>query len=105
MMSETELRSALAADPRRWKIGDRVTWENRSRSGYGYYRGIPGVVVKIGWKRVTIEVAQRPMIGTPPFVIADKTRWVRARKSVDPAKLTRRDDLCDELGETEAANV
>lgn len=36
--------------------GQRVTWRHWPRGGWGYLERIPATVVRIGPKRVTIEV-------------------------------------------------
>lgn len=40
-------------------VGDRVRWIHRPRGGYGYEVMVPGVVVALHPKRVTIRVKLR----------------------------------------------
>lgn len=39
--------------------GQLVTWLREARGGYGYVEPVPGTVVKIGEKRVQIEVHKK----------------------------------------------
>ncbi len=47
----------IGIDPSAAKVGDPVMWTRQPRGGWGYYEHIPATVVRIGKKRITIEVA------------------------------------------------
>jgi hypothetical protein len=43
---------------RAWQPGDQATWLHEPRGGYGYVIPVNAVVVRVGPKRVLIEVAR-----------------------------------------------
>jgi hypothetical protein len=73
------------------KVGDRINWETTLDRGYQFPVRVAGVVVKLGPKRVQIEIRERDS--------RQRNRWVPALKWVEVASISRRRFPCSALGE------
>lgn len=77
-----------------FSMGEKVWWAWSTTRGYGYSRRVPAVVIGFGSKRVRIRTKRfrqwwdREKGG---YV----SEWITEEKSVQPDKLTQRNESCE----------
>lgn len=73
-------------------IGDRIKWNWTTPAGFGFDPGTPGIVEKLGAKRIQIRVVRQVAYSCP-------RRWVPVLKWVEPSSIEPRIVPCAALGE------